>query len=90
MNSKEKLASALKSAGAPEYMIKKAAQGHYSDYESPLAMPIAQLIADCAKLGLTLIAEQAKEGRFDATKAESDAWYEREGKDLIAGLGNTP
>jgi hypothetical protein len=29
------------------------------------------------------IANRAMDGEFDATKEESDAWYEREGKDLV-------
>lgn len=38
------------------------------------------------KVGLESIAQRAINGDFDATKEESDAWYEREGKDILVGL----
>lgn len=68
------LAAALQAAGAPPDMVTQARQGYYDDFRSPLAFPISQLVADAAKYGLTDIAERAKRGEFDATKAEADAW----------------
>jgi hypothetical protein len=68
------LAIALRAAGAPPDMITQAQQGYYHDYLSPLALPISQLVADATRYGLTEIAERAKRGDFDATKAEADAW----------------
>ena len=93
MNSKEKLAQALEEVqkqGIPGsltwnrigIMTKKAKEGYYSDYDSPLATPCIQLVKDLDSLGLTELADRAKEGEFDATKEESDAWYQREGRAL--------
>lgn len=62
MSTADRLADALK------------AQAYYDDYCSPLAMPIAQLVADCRVAGLNDIAERAINGDFDATEEESDAW----------------
>ena len=93
MNSKEKLAEALqqefenrlKTRGLFNLyqMIKIAKDGYYSDYDSPIATPCVQLVKDLDFLGLTELSKRAKDGEFDATQEESDAWYEREGKKMI-------
>ena len=70
----EKLAQALEAAGAPAYMVSLAREDHYHDFRSPLGLPETQLLADAREHGLTGIAEGVMEGRWDATKAESDAW----------------
>ena len=70
----ERLALALEEAGAPASMVRKARAGHYDDYQSNLAMPIAQLVVDARRAGLSDIARRAADGDFDATKEESDAW----------------
>lgn len=70
----EALAVALEEAGAPAEMIAKARADYYHDFKSPLAMPEMQLLNDAREHGLTDIAEGVMEGRWDATKAESDAW----------------
>lgn len=72
--SSERLALALEEAGAPPYMVRLARDDHYHDYKSPLALPEMQLLADAREHGLTTIAEGVMEGRWDATKEESDAW----------------
>ena len=72
--SSEALAVALEEANAPAAMIQRAREDYYHDYKSPLAMPEMQLLADARAHGLTTIAEGVMEGRWDATKAESDAW----------------
>lgn len=72
--SSEKLAQALEAAGAPDYMVTLAREDHYHDFKSPLAMPEMQLLADAREHGLTTIAEGVMEGRWDATKEESEAW----------------
>ena len=89
-SSRDKLVLALRIENAPEYMIERAKNGYYSDYDSPLEMPCVQLVNDCHKLGLTNVTERAKNGDFDATKQESDEWYEREGKQLIKDSGLPP
>ena len=46
-----KLARALREIpGVPEAMIRRAVDGHYHDYLSPLAMPEVQLVADLRDL----------------------------------------
>jgi hypothetical protein len=70
----ERLAEALKEAGAPPDMISKALEGYYDDYKSPLAMPETQLLIDAREHGLTSIAEGVMNGEWDATTEEADAW----------------
>lgn len=70
----EALAKALEEAGAPADMIHKARADYYHDFKSPLAMPEMQLLNDAREHGLTTIAAGVIEGRWDADKAESDAW----------------
>lgn len=60
--------------GAPGYMVSLAADGHYDDYKSPLAMPETQLLADALANGLEAVAVLVVAGAFDATKAESEEW----------------
>lgn len=68
------LARVLADHGAPRHMISLAADGHYDDYKSPLALPEMQLLADARENGLEAIAVLVVAGAFDSTKAESDAW----------------
>lgn len=70
----ERLARALREAGAPPPMIIAARDGHYDDYRSPLAMPLTQLVADCRAIGLHELVGRVIAGEFDATKEEADAW----------------
>lgn len=70
----ERLAAALKAAGAPPHMISLARDGYYDDYKSPLAMPETQLLVDAREHGLAEIVEGVMKGEWDATKEESDAW----------------
>jgi hypothetical protein len=70
----EKLARALEEAGAPPAMIEWARSGYYDDFKSPLAMPETQLLIDARKHGLDDIAQGVLEGRWDATREESEAW----------------
>lgn len=87
--SSEKLAQALEEAGAPKYMIELARDDYYHDFKSPLAMPEMQLLQDAREHGLTTIAEGVMEGKWDATKAESDAWAASpEGQATFAELLN--
>lgn len=68
------LARVLADHDAPAYMVSLAADGHYDDYASPLAMPEMQLLADARANDLEAVAVLVVAGAFDATKAESDAW----------------
>lgn len=55
-------------------MIRKARDGYYDDFKSPIAMPCLQLYSDLQALGLGEMAARAANGEWDATKEESDAW----------------
>jgi hypothetical protein len=70
----ERLAQDLEAAGAPADMIDKARQGYYDDFKSPLAMPEMQLLTDARAAGLESIAQGVIEGKWDATREESDEW----------------
>lgn len=59
-------------------MSERAGTGYYSDYNSPLATPCIQLVADLRALGLEELAKRAIDGDFDATKEESDEWAQSE------------
>lgn len=85
MRTKDKLAHALREAGAPEAMVNKALAGAYDDYESESATPINELIRDASKHGLSTIVGRAMNGDFDATREEARAWFNKEGKNLIGG-----
>lgn len=70
----ELLARALEEAGAPADMVRRAREDYYHDFKSPLAMPEMQLLSEARSYGLNSIAEGVMEGRWDATKEESDEW----------------
>jgi hypothetical protein len=82
----ERLANALREAGAPADMVIRAEGGYYDDFRSPLATPCIQLVNDARRHGLADIAQRAINGEFDATKEESDEWYETEGRKLVQDL----
>lgn len=87
MHTTERLAAALKAAGAPADMVLRAIAGHYDDYKSPSATPIVDLVGDCVRHGLHAIAERARNGEFDATTEETEAWARSpEGVGAIQGL----
>ena len=80
---KERLARVLEASHAPVEMIAKARAGAYDDYESDSATPIINLVHDLEAAGLSSLAEKARDGVFDSTKAEAERWFQREGKDLL-------
>lgn len=84
MTTKERLAAALIEANAPQSMVQKARVGYYDDFESTIATPIVALVHDCRAAGLNDLAARAVGGDFDASKEESEAWFEREGKELFS------
>lgn len=88
MTTKQKLANALTTALAPTWMIEKALSGGYDDFESDSATPIMDLVNDLTKSGfespaMTKLADDAKQGRFDATKEESDAWWAKNADEFL-------
>lgn len=85
MRTKVKLAFDLKDAGAPEWMIRKAIDGYYNDYESDLPTPIHQLVHDCEGQDLKFVAENARNGKYDSSLEEAQAWLDKHGKFLVDG-----
>lgn len=78
----EKLAQALHAEGLFD-MEKKAREGYYDDYKSPLATPKMQLVADLNREGREKLAYRAMNGEFDSTKEEAEEWFRKEGKNLL-------
>lgn len=72
--STDKLVAALREAGAPADMVIRATGNAFHDFKSQSATPIIDLVRECERLGLSDIAERARGGEFDATKAEADEW----------------
>jgi hypothetical protein len=84
MSTKEKLVKELEANNAPEWMVKNARNGMYDDFETTLPTPLSQLVTDCRKAGLVDVALHAMRGDFDASPEEAEAWYQREGKQLLS------
>lgn len=87
MKTKEKLARELQIAKAPGWMVANAIEGHYDDFESDIDTPIKQLVDDLNSLGMYDFSKRAMEGEFDSTKEESEAWFQKEGKNFLKDLG---
>jgi hypothetical protein len=97
-----RLAHALALIPAPDNMVQAALDGYFGDYTSPLDLPTMQLIDDLWKLyeqtgnaRYLHVRDRAKEGEFDGTKEESDAWAASpEGQETFAefaqSVGNKP
>jgi hypothetical protein len=73
--------------GMPREIVQRAVDGAYHDYLSDLAFPALQLCRDLVVFRnrrathgtkawgqVTALIERVKQGEFDATKAEADAW----------------
>lgn len=72
----DRLAAELRKVGL-ELMARKAEAGHYDDYLSELTFPIAALVGDLEAAGTPAareLAQRARDGDFDATEEEADAW----------------
>lgn len=81
----ERLAAALEEERAPKWMVDAARVGRYDDYKSELAFPIMQLVRDSRFYNLTRIVRRAKDGEFDGTRQEADAWAaSEEGRKIFA------
>ena len=79
---KERLAQVLHAVG--EFAMEAQARlGSYDDYESESATPIADLVTELERRGLRDLANRARDGEWDGTKEEAEAWYQREGKYLL-------
>jgi hypothetical protein len=82
-----KLARALSAIpGVPEDMVRRAVDGYYHDFLSPLDFPEIQLVSDLKALAtlpatprdsrplLQEMAQRVIDGEFDASKEESGEW----------------
>lgn len=82
-----KLADALAAIpGVPRDMIRRAIDGYYHDFLSPLTFPEMQLVADLRELAgrpatprdsrprLRALVQDVVDGKFDASREESDDW----------------
>lgn len=69
-----KLVNALVERGAPPLMVAHARQGLFDDYKSDHPTPCILLVEACRAAGMPDMAERAKNGEFDGTRADSDAW----------------
>lgn len=52
----------------------RAREGWFDDYKSKSPTPIHDLVRVASQIGFDDIAERAKEGEFDGTRAEAEAW----------------
>ncbi len=76
MHTKDILAAELETAGLAD-MAKKAREGYYHDFLSPLDTPCLQLAEDLAAVGTPAalaLRERHLDGEFDASIEESEAW----------------
>ena len=80
-----KLVAALREAAAPAAMIDAALDGLYDDFRSDHDAPISVLVHHALRCGLKEIATRAKNGEFDGTKADAQAWAQTpEGMETVA------
>lgn len=79
MRTADRLVKDLEQAKAPAKMIDWARNGFYDDYETVIAFPIQQLVADAKAAGLNDIAQKAMNGEYDATEQESLEWMRNQG-----------
>lgn len=82
---KLRLAKVLADAGFSDLSL-RAEAGEFSDFESKHATPQIVLYHELASIGTEparLICEQIRRGEWDDTKAEAEAWWEKEGKTLL-------
>lgn len=87
MSTKDRLAAALREIGL-EPLAQEAERGLYDDFESPFAFPLINLVHRLGEemtTAATALADRVRDGDFDGTEEEADAWYEREGKALLGG-----
>jgi hypothetical protein len=85
--STDNLVAALKEAGAPADLVIRATGDAFHDFKSESATPIVDLVRACERVGLSDIAARARQGEFDATREEAEAWAESpEGRAALAGM----
>lgn len=86
MDTKERLAQELeKEYQTPslQILIKRVREGDFDEFQGKYATPLVELVKELRKLGLYSFSRRIINGEFDATKEEAEAWFEKEGKDLL-------
>lgn len=89
-----KLRLAIALRGISDELIERAEAGEFSDFESEHATPKVVLVGCLSaiyKSSTNLkraqaaynLARDVMEGKYDETKEEAEAWFQREGKDLL-------
>lgn len=78
LSTKDRLAHALELAGAPAGMVSDARAGKFDDFEADVPNPITVLVRLATSYGLLDIAERARNGEWDATADEAEAWAARQ------------
>jgi hypothetical protein len=74
--STQKLVRALEAEHNPklEAIIRRAKRNEFNDYFSESAMPIVDLVRALEKAGFRALATRARNGEFDGTREESEAY----------------
>jgi transposase len=72
----EKLAKALEELNDPKLagMIKKARDGYYDDFKTPVAFPQIELVKDLIESGYQEMVKRVIDGEFDAQEWEAEEW----------------
>jgi hypothetical protein len=81
---KVRLAQALTDAGFHDLAL-RALIGEFDDFESDHPTPQIVLYHELATIGTPaarVFCADIRAGKFDATKEEAAAWWQREGKDI--------
>ncbi len=81
---KIRLAGVLRGQGLLD-LVPRALGGEFDDFESQSGTPIIDLVQALRARGREDLAQRAINGEWDGTRAEAEAWYEREGKRLLEG-----
>jgi hypothetical protein len=72
---------------ARDEMIRRARRNKYHDFLGDEAFNIHMIVEHARRLGYDDIAQQAIDGKYDATKEEADAWAASpEGQETFAEL----
>lgn len=67
--------------------IRRASRNVYHDFLGESAMNINELVLAARRLGFDDIAQNAMNGKYDATREEADAWQQSpEGRSVFAEL----
>lgn len=90
-STRERLAVALAVANVPTSVIRRARAGEFDDYLSDDPFALLTLATELEQNGYNELAQRVRDGEFDGTKAEADAWAaSSEGKLAIAEVFGGP